>query len=167
LPQFIIYVASVYYLYCLSLLSILHRFIIYIASVYYLYCLSLLSMLPPFIIYIAPVYYLYCLSLLSILPQFIIYIASVYTVFSIGLWSCWDSAHMVLHLSSPRVLSGVRVTRSLVLCACFIDRCLPLLSFSWAIVVSVLQLTDSDYPLGIFKLFLFFLFILELYVYIT
>jgi hypothetical protein len=28
------------------------------------------------------------------------------------------------HLSSPPVLSGVRVTRSLVLCVCFVDRCL-------------------------------------------
>jgi len=28
------------------------------------------------------------------------------------------------HLSSPPVLTGVRVTRSLVLCVCFVDRCL-------------------------------------------
>jgi len=28
------------------------------------------------------------------------------------------------HLSSPPVFSGVRVTRSLVLCVCFVDRCL-------------------------------------------
>jgi hypothetical protein len=28
------------------------------------------------------------------------------------------------HLSSPLVLSGVRVTRNLVLCVCFVDRCL-------------------------------------------
>ena len=28
------------------------------------------------------------------------------------------------HLSSPPVFSGVRVTRSLVLCICFVDRCL-------------------------------------------
>ena len=28
------------------------------------------------------------------------------------------------HLSSPLVFSGVRVTRSLVLCVCFVDRCL-------------------------------------------
>jgi hypothetical protein len=32
------------------------------------------------------------------------------------------------HLSSPPVFSGVRVTRSLVLCACFVDRCLPFCS---------------------------------------
>ena len=42
--------------------------------------------------------------------------------------------------------SGVRVTRSLVLCVCFVDRCLSLCSiFFWQ---------DSDYPFGIFKLFL-------------
>ena len=35
------------------------------------------------------------------------------------------------HLRSPPVLNGVRVTRSLVLCVCFIDRCL---SFSGCIV---------------------------------
>ena len=28
------------------------------------------------------------------------------------------------YLSSPPVFSGVRVTRSLVLCVCFVDRCL-------------------------------------------
>ena len=51
------------------------------------------------------------------------------------------------HLSSPPVFSGVRVTRSLVLCVCFVDRCL-------SIVLSVLLwYTDSDYPFGIFKLF--------------
>jgi len=35
------------------------------------------------------------------------------------------------HLSSPPVFSGVRVTRSLVLCVCFVDRCLPFCPFSF------------------------------------
>ena len=35
------------------------------------------------------------------------------------------------HLISPTVLSGVRVTGSLVLCVCFVDRCLSLCSFSF------------------------------------
>jgi hypothetical protein len=47
------------------------------------------------------------------------------------------------HLSSPPVFSGVHVIRSLVLCVCFADRCLSFCLF-----------TDSDYPYGIFKLFL-------------
>jgi len=34
------------------------------------------------------------------------------------------------HLSSPPVFSGVRVTRSLVLCVCFVDRCLSFCAFS-------------------------------------
>jgi hypothetical protein len=59
------------------------------------------------------------------------------------------------HLSSPPVFSGVRVTRSLVLYVCFVDRCLSFCTFFWAIVLSVLlRYTDSDYPFGIFKLFL-------------
>jgi hypothetical protein len=33
------------------------------------------------------------------------------------------------HLSSPPVFSGVRVTRSLVLCVCFVDRCLAFCTF--------------------------------------
>ena len=46
------------------------------------------------------------------------------------------------------VFSGVRVTRSLVLWVCFV-------LFLLAIVLSVLlRFTDSDYPFGIFKLFL-------------
>ena len=35
------------------------------------------------------------------------------------------------HLSSPPVFSEVRVTRSLVLCVCFVDRCLLLCFFVW------------------------------------
>jgi len=50
------------------------------------------------------------------------------------------------HPSAPLVFSWVRVTRSLVLCACFVDRCL-------SIALSVLRLADSDYPFGIFKLY--------------
>ena len=54
------------------------------------------------------------------------------------------------HLSSPPVFSGVRVTRSLVLCVVR-----PFLLFLLAIVLSVLvRYTDSDYPFGIFKPFL-------------
>ena len=63
------------------------------------------------------------------------------------------------HLSSLPILpqhlsfSGVRVTRSLDLCVCFVDRSLVL--FLLSIVLSVLlRYTDSDYPFGIFKLFL-------------
>ena len=80
------------------------------------------------------------------------------------------------HLRSPPVFSGVCVTRSIVFCVCFIDRCLSFCTFSWghcivcsssiyrfwlplwylvAIVLSVLlRYTDSDYPFDIFKLFL-------------
>ena len=40
------------------------------------------------------------------------------------------------HMRSPPVFSGVRVTRSLVLCVCFVDRCLSLcpLSFGHCVV---------------------------------
>ena len=58
------------------------------------------------------------------------------------------------HLSSPTVFTGVRVTRSLVLYICFVDRCLSFCTFFLAIVLSVLRYTDSDCPFGIFKLFL-------------
>ena len=52
-----------------------------------------------------------------------------------------------VHLSSPPVFSGVRVTRSLVLYVCFVDHCLSFCTFLLAIVLSVLlQYTDSDYP---------------------
>ena len=47
------------------------------------------------------------------------------------------------YLNSSPVVSGVRVTRSLVLCVCMFCRSL-----------SVLRFTDSDYIFGIFKLFL-------------
>jgi hypothetical protein len=35
------------------------------------------------------------------------------------------------HLSSPPIWSGGRVTRSLVLCVCFVDRCLSFCTFSF------------------------------------
>ena len=53
------------------------------------------------------------------------------------------------------MFSGVRVTRSLALCVCCVDRCLFFVLFLLAIVLYVLlRYTDSDYPFGIFKLFL-------------
>ena len=59
------------------------------------------------------------------------------------------------HLNYPTIFSGVRVTRSLVLCVCFVDLCLSFCSFSLAIVLSVrLRFTDSDYPFGIINLFI-------------
>ena len=58
------------------------------------------------------------------------------------------------HLRSPPFLSGVRVTRSLVLYVCFEDSYLSFCTFSLVIVLSVLlRYTDSDCPFGIFKLF--------------
>ena len=59
------------------------------------------------------------------------------------------------HLNSPPDFSGVRVTRSLGLYVCFVDRCLSFCTFFLAIVLSVLlRYTVSDCPFGIFKLFL-------------
>ena len=49
--------------------------------------------------------------------------------------------------------SAVHVTRYLVLCVCFVDRCLSFCTFFFAIVLSVLRYMDFDYPFGIFKLF--------------
>jgi hypothetical protein len=56
------------------------------------------------------------------------------------------------HPSSPPVFSGVRVTRSSVLYVCFVDHCLRF--FFWPLCCLLLRYTDSDYPFGIFKLFL-------------
>ena len=57
------------------------------------------------------------------------------------------------HMSSPPVCSGVRVTRSLVLCEVVCRSLLVLLHF--AVVLSVFRFTDSDYPFGVAKLFLY------------
>jgi hypothetical protein len=71
------------------------------------------------------------------------------------------------HMSSPPIFSGVRVTKSLVLYVCFLDRICPFVLFLLANVLSVLLwYTDSDYrfKFGIFKLYLLwfkFLFISE------
>ena len=54
----------------------------------------------------------------------------------------------------PRFFSGVRVTRSLLLYVCFVDRCLFFVLLLLAIVLSVrLRYTESDYLFGIFKIF--------------
>ena len=59
------------------------------------------------------------------------------------------------HLSSTPVFSGVRVTRSLILCVCFVDRCLPFCAFSFGhCVVCSSSICRSDCYFGIFKLFL-------------
>jgi hypothetical protein len=56
------------------------------------------------------------------------------------------------HLCSYPVFSGVHVTRSLVLCVCFVDRC-PF--FHSLFVLFVLPFTNYDDPFGIFQFFLF------------
>ena len=63
----------------------------------------------------------------------------------------------VEHLSSPSVFSGVRVTRSIVLCVCFVDRCLSLCPFSFGhCVVGSSSIYEFGLPpFGIFKLFLY------------
>ena len=58
------------------------------------------------------------------------------------------------HLCSPPVFSGVRVTRSLVLNVCFVYRCLSCCTFSFGHCVVWFSSIYSDFPFGIFKLFL-------------
>jgi len=59
------------------------------------------------------------------------------------------------HPSSTSVFSGIRVTRSLVLCVCVLDSWLFFVLFLLANVLFVLlRFTNSDYPFGIFQLFL-------------
>ena len=60
------------------------------------------------------------------------------------------------HLRSPPVFSGVRVTRSLALYECFVDRCLPCCPFSFGHCVVCSSSTYGFWlpPFGIFKLFL-------------
>ena len=54
------------------------------------------------------------------------------------------------HMSSPTVLSGVHMIRSLALCVCFLDHCCPFVLFLLAIVFSVpLQYMDYDYLFGL------------------
>ena len=56
------------------------------------------------------------------------------------------------HLSSLPIFSGVRVTRSLVLCVCFVDRCLSFCTFSFGhCVICSSSIYGSYYPFGIFN----------------
>ena len=48
-----------------------------------------------------------------------------------GVSSGAGTAYPSEHLSSPPVYSRLRVTRSLVLCVCFVDRCLSFCTFSF------------------------------------
>ena len=57
------------------------------------------------------------------------------------------------HLSSPPVFSGVRFTRCLVLCVCFVDRCLSFCPISFShYIICPSSIYASDYSFGIFKL---------------
>jgi hypothetical protein len=56
------------------------------------------------------------------------------------------------HLSSPQVFSEVRVSRSLVLGVCFVDRCLSFCTFSFGHrVFCSSSIYDSDCRFGVFK----------------
>ena len=68
------------------------------------------------------------------------------------------------HLSSPPVFSGVRVTRSLVLYVCFVDRCLSFFPFSFGHCVFC---SSSIYgfwlPIWYLQTLLFLLYFYDLY----
>ena len=59
-----------------------------------------------------------------------------------------------VHLSSPPIFSGVRVTRSLVLYVCFIDCCLSFCPLSFLVILLsiLLRFMDCDYHFGIFQI---------------
>jgi len=58
----------------------------------------------------------------------------------------------------------VSVARSLVLCVVFQDRCLSFVLFLLVIILSVLlRFAVSDYPFGIFKIFLCFSFFINFF----
>ena len=63
------------------------------------------------------------------------------------------------HLSSSTVFSGVRVTRVLVLCVCFVDRCLSLILFSFGHCVVYCSLYKFRLPLWCLQTRLIVLFV--------
>jgi hypothetical protein len=89
-----------------------------------------------------------CRERFPVLSSFMTYICIIGFVTRLTWWvPLVDQERLALpeYLTSLPVFSGVRVTRSLVLCVCFVDRCLSIV---------LLLFTDSAYPFGIFKLFL-------------
>ena len=73
-------------------------------------------------------------------------------------WFRAKQSFILLLTAAFLVFSGVSVIRSLALCVCFVCRSLFVLLYFFFFLVIVLSVllryTDSDYPFGIFKLFL-------------
>ena len=65
-----------------------------------------------------------------------------------GVTSGAGTAYHSEHLSSSPVYSGVRVTRSLALCVCFVDRCLSFCTFSYGLIT---PLVSSNSSFGCFE----------------
>lgn len=79
----------------------------------------------------------------------------VHTIIYMGVTSGARTADPSGTPSESPVFSGIRVPRSLVSCVVFCRSLLVLFVIFFVIVLSVLlRSTDSDYPLGIFQLFL-------------
>ena len=53
------------------------------------------------------------------------------------LWNCWPLLFKHFYMNSSLVFSVVRVTRSLVLCVCFVDRCLSFVLFRFVVYSSI------------------------------
>ena len=70
-------------------------------------------------------------------------------------WICQITATRPKHLRSHPVCSGVRVTRSLVLCVCFVDSCLSFCPFSFGHCVVCPSFYVLRILIGIFKHFLY------------
>jgi hypothetical protein len=66
--------------------------------------------------------------------------------------NCWSKNWIPFQGTwvNPSFFSGVRITRSLVFCVCFVDRCL----YFWYFPFDLPRFTNFDYPFDIFKLFM-------------
>ena len=65
------------------------------------------------------------------LDNYVLIVVKIPVKDTTGATSGAGTAYPSGHLGSSTVLSGVRVTRSLVLCVCFVDRCLSFCTFSF------------------------------------
>ena len=77
------------------------------------------------------IFFCICRKHCPVLSSFMTYHRVCNQINTTGVTSGTGTVYPPRHLSSPPVFSGVRVTQSLVLCVCFVDRCLSFYTFSF------------------------------------
>ena len=93
-PTSLLYIASIFALFCYDTCFILLRYLLYIAPILASYCSDICFILLRYLLYIAPIFALFCYDTCFILLRYLFYFATIFVLF------CYDICFILLQYSA-------------------------------------------------------------------